>query len=334
MNKSIKRLFFVLMLTGTTGWGVLAVYYGDSRTGLVQVCVAAAFGLFGFAGLISSLWFRWRIQWVLGHSALFIGILIWWLGITPSNDRAWQPDVSQLPYATFDGDIVTVHNIRNFNYRSEFDYQPAYYDKAYDVTKLDGVDLFAFYWMGPAIAHTIISFNFGEQGYLAVSIETRKELNEEYSTIKGLFRQYELIYIVADERDVIRLRSNYRKNPPEEGYLYRIKGSKENGQRLFLDYLKKINELHEKPQFYNTLLDNCTTAIWVRSWVNPEHVSFSWKILLSGYLPEYLYESKLLEQQVPLSELQRQAYINSLAQAADQSPDFSKRIRAANTPNH
>ncbi|MDP1771049.1 MAG: DUF4105 domain-containing protein [Methylobacter sp.] len=334
MIKLLKGFFLSVMLIGTTVWGVLAVYYGDSQTGLAQVCVATVFGLFGFAVLMGVLWFRWRIQWVLGHLVLFIGILVWWLEITPSNDRAWQPDVSQLPYATFEGGIVTVHNIRNFNYRSEFDYQPAYYDQSYDITKLDGVDLFAFYWMGPAIAHTIISFNFGEQGQLAVSIETRKELNEEYSTIKGFFRQYELIYILADERDVIRLRSNYRKNPPEEGYLYRIKGSKENGQRLFLGYLKKINELHEKPQFYNTLLDNCTTAIWVRSWVSDEQLPFSWKILLSGYLPEYLYESKLLEQQVPLSELQRQAYINSLAQAADQATDFSKRIRVASTPRH
>ncbi len=328
----IEEFFLALMLIGTTAWGALAVYYGDSRSELVQVCVATAFGLFGFTVLMGCLWFHWRIQWVLGHLVLFFGILVWWLGITPSNDRDWQPDVIQLPYATFDGGIVTVHNIRNFNYRSEFDYQPAYYDKSYDVTKLDGVDLFTFYWMGPAIAHTIISFNFGEQGYLAVSIEARKELNEEYSTLKGFFRQYELIYIVADERDVIRLRSNYRKNPPEAGYLYRIKGSKENGQRLFLGYLKKINELHKNPQFYNALLDNCTTAIWVRSWVSDEQLPFSWKILLSGYLPEYLYETKLLEQQVPLSELQRQAYINSLAQAADQATDFSKRIRVANTP--
>jgi hypothetical protein len=334
MTKLLKGFFLSAMLIGTTVWGVLAVYYGDSRTGLAQVYVAAAFGLFGFAVLMGVLWFRWRTQWVLGHLILFIGILVWWLGIAPSNDRAWQPDTIQLPYATFNGDTLTVHNVRNFNYRSEFDYQPAYYDKSYDVTKLDGVDLFIFYWMGPAIAHTIISFNFGEQDFLAVSIETRKELNEEYSTIKGFFRQYELIYIVADERDVIRLRSNYRKNPPEAGYLYRLKGSRENGQRLFLDYLKKINELHEKPQFYNTLLDNCTTAIWVRSWVNTEHLPFSWKILLSGYLPQYLYESKLLEQQLPLSELRRQAYINTLAQAADQAPDFSKRIRPTNTPNH
>ena len=160
-------------------------------------------------------------------------------------------------------------------------------------------------------------------------IEARKELNEGYSTIKGFFRQYELTYIVADERDVIRLRINYRKNPPEEVYLYRLQPNKENARRLFLEYLRKINELHEKPAFYNTLLDNCTTAIWFNSLVNPGHLPFSWKILLSGYVPEYLYESKSLVTRLPFEELQRLAHINPVSQAADQSPDFSQRIRAA-----
>jgi len=135
---------------------------------------------------------------------------------------------------------------------------------------------------------------------------------------------------VADERDVIRLRTNYRKNPPEEVYLYRLQGPLENAQRLFLEYMKKINGLNEKPAFYNTLLDNCTTAIWLNTRINPEHLPFSWKILLSGYLPEYLYESKRLDARISFPELQRQAHINSRAQAADQSPDFSTHIRAAN----
>ena len=159
-------------------------------------------------------------------------------------------------------------------------------------------------------------------------IEARKELNEGYSTIKGFFRQYELTYIVADERDVIRLRINYRKNPPEEVYLYRLQPNKENARRLFLEYLRKINELHEKPAFYNTLLDNCTTAIWFNTRVNPGHLPFSWKILLSGYVPEYLYESGSLATRLPFDQLQQQAHINPVAQAADQSPDFSQRIRA------
>ncbi|AEG00626.1 hypothetical protein Metme_2222 [Methylomonas methanica MC09] len=331
LSEFLKNLFTgfqVLILIVFTAWGVFAVYYGDSRTSWGQVSVATAFGSLGLALLFGFIVSRWRIQWLLGYLMLFIGILIWWLGIVPSNDRIWRLDVARLPYATFNGDNVTLHNIRNFNYLSEFVYQPAYYTKSFDVTKLEGVDLFVFYWTGPAIAHTIMSFNFGEQGHLAVSIETRNQLNEEYSTIKGFFRQYELIYIVADERDVIRLRTNYRKNPPEQGFLYPLTGTKENGQRLLLEYLKKINQLREKPEFYNTLLDNCTVAIWIRSWATSENLPFSWKILLSGYLPEYLYESHLLEQRLPFTELQQRAFINPAARVADQAPDFSNKVRA------
>jgi hypothetical protein len=330
MLKSIKWSLLVLTITATTIWAVLAVYFGDSHGSNVQTAIAAAFALFGLVTLVGLGFARWRKRLLVAYSMLFVAILSWWLfAVNPSNERQWQPDVAKLSYATIDGDIVTMHNIRNIDYRSEFDYSPAYYTKTYNLKKLEGIDLFAVYWMGPAIAHTIMSFNFGDKDYLAVSIEARKELNEGYSTIKGFFRQYELMYIVADERDVIRLRTNYRKDPVEEVNLYRLQGSKENARRLFLEYLGKINELHEKPVFYNTLLDNCTTAIWFNTRVNPGHLPFSWKILLSGYVPEYLYESGRLDTRIPFEQLQRQAYINPVAQAADQSPDFSQRIRAA-----
>ena len=330
MLKFIKVLLLILTLIGTTAWAVFAVYFGDSHISPVQTCVASLFGLFGIATLAALGFAGWRKRFLVAYLILFIAVLGWWLFATkPSNERQWQPDLAKLPYATLDGDLVTMHNIRNVDYRSEFDFSPAYYTRTYDLKKLEGIDLFAVYWMGPAIAHTIISFNFGEKDYLAVSIEARKELNEGYSTIKGFFRQYELTYIVADERDVIRLRTNYRKNPHEEVYLYRLQGSRENARRLFLEYVRKINELHEKPTFYNTLLDNCTTAIWFNTWVIPGYLPFSWKILLSGYVPEYLYESKVLTTQLPFEQLQQQAHINPVAQAADSAPDFSRRIRAA-----
>ena len=172
-------------------------------------------------------------------SSLFAVLLVWYFGIEPSNERDWQTDVAVLPYATIEGDMVTVHNIRNFDYRSETDYTPAYYDKRFDLRKLEGVDLVAVYWMGPAIAHTFVSFAFAGGDHLAISIETRKEKGEGYSTLKGFFRQYELYYVVADERDVIRLRTNYRHDPPEDVYVYRVQGPIENGRRLFMEYIKQ-----------------------------------------------------------------------------------------------
>ncbi len=326
MGTIIKTSLLIFALISTALWGVLALYFGDSHIGVINIILSVAFGLFALLTLFSLGLPRWRQRGLYAYALVFALVLIGWFAISPSNQRQWQPDVAKLAYATFDGDLVTVHNIRNFDYRSEFDYQPAYYTKTFDLKKLEGVDLLSVYWMGPAIAHTIMSFNFGDD-HLAVSIEARKELGEGYSTIKGFFRQYELIYIVADERDVVRLRTHYRNDPPEQVYLYKLQGSTENAKRLFLEYLNKINALNESPQFYNTLLDNCTTAIWLRSRVNADHLRFSWKILLSGYLPEYLYESQRLDTMLPFDELQRQALINERARAADQAPDFSKRIR-------
>jgi hypothetical protein len=268
--------------------------------------------------------------WRRAAAALLVGfglVLWWWSAIPARNDRSWQPDVAVLPHATMDGDLVTVHNIRNFDYRSETDFTPAYYDKTVDLRRLDSVDLFAVYWMGPNIAHTFLSFGFGGKDRLAVSIETRKEQGEGYSTIKGFFKQYELYYVVADERDVVRVRTNYR-DPVEDVYLYRLRGSAEDGRRLFLEYMKRINGLKDRPEFYDTLTTNCTTAIWFNARMIHNPLPFSWKLLLSGHTPEYLYEQGLLDKSLPFVELQKRSLINAKAQAADRAEDFSDLIRS------
>ena len=206
----------VLWLTISTTWATLAVYFGDSRSGTLSLILSIAIALFGLTTLLFLLFIPSIDDWLLSiHSAIFLLVLLWWLNIQPSNDRNWQTDVRKLSYASIKDNLVTVHDIRNFSYRSEFDYGPDYHDKTFNLDKLEGVDLFAVYWMGPAIAHLIMSFDFGENNHLAISVETRKEEGEGYSNIKGFFRQYELMYVVADERDAIGLRTNYRKDPPE-----------------------------------------------------------------------------------------------------------------------
>jgi hypothetical protein len=307
---------------------VLALYYFDHESLALRTGFAAAFALVSLMALVGFVLPRWRWRAFTVYLALFAVVLLSWRAIAPSNDRDWQPDVAILPYATIDGDRVTVHNIRNFDYRTETDFTPGYYDKTFDLRKLDGVDLIATYWMGPAVAHIFLSFDFAGGDHLAISIETRKERGEGYSTIEGFFRQYELYYVVADERDVIRLRTNYRKDPPEDVYVYRLHGPIENGRRLFLQYIEEINALKDRPEWYNTLTTNCTTAIWMHTRINPGHPPLSWKILASGYVPEYLYEIGRLDSNVPFAELQRRAHVNARAQAADKAADFSRQIRA------
>jgi len=286
---------------------------------------------FAAAALVAlvALWVRrWRWRVVGVFAVLFAIALAWYFSIEPSNDRDWVTENARLPWATVEGDAVTLHEIRDFAYRTETDFTPTYYDKRFELAKLQGADLVATYWMGPAIAHIMVSFAFEGGDHLAVSIETRKEKGEGYSTLKGFFRQYELYYVVADERDVIRLRTNYRKDPPEQVYVYRVKGSRDGARRVFLSYVEAINELKARPEFYNSLTTNCTTTIWMHSLVNPGHVPFSWKILASGYLPQYLYEQGRLEDYgLTFDELQRRVYINPRAQQADQAPDFSRLIR-------
>jgi hypothetical protein len=317
-----------LTVIGVTLWGALAIHHSGLENAPIRTLLVGAFSIAGLATLLCVALGRKSLAAVLGFAVLFAILLGGWSRIEPSNERDWQPEVARLAHAEIDGDLVTVRNVRNFDYRSETDFTPAYYDRTYDLRRLRSVDLVAVYWMGPAIAHTILSFGFEGGDQLAISIETRKERNEDYSTTKGFFKQYELYYVVADERDVIRLRTNYRKNPPEDVFIYRLHRPIENGRRIFLKYMQRINELKARPEFYNTLIDNCTTGIWMNARINPGHVPLSWKIVASGYLPEFLYEAGMLAAGVSFDELQRLGHVNARAQAADQAPDFARRIRA------
>jgi len=324
---AIGLILLALFTIASGAWGALALLYSSPLSETARIVLAAIFGIVASVAAIALAVRRWRWRAAGAYWVAFFALLAWFFSLAPSNDRDWQADVATLPYATVAGDIVTMHNIRNFDYRSETDYTPAYYDKSFDVSKLTGVDIIAVYWMGPAVAHIFVSFEFAGSDHLAVSIETRKEKGEEYSTLKGFFRQYELYYVVADERDVIRLRTNYRKDPPEDVYVYRAQGPLENGRRLFLDYVRKINSLKEKAEFYNTLTTNCTTNIWMHTLVNVGHLPFSWKILASGYVPQYMYEAGRLDNSVPFAELQKRALVNPRAHGADKAQDFSRRIR-------
>ncbi len=315
--------FLGLVVATAGGWGTLALVFALHRDG----APVAVFALLSVLTLVAVFFRRWRLP-ALGVFVLAFGLVLHqYLALEPSNGRDWQADVAVLSDATVEGDIVRMRNIRNFAYRTETDYTPAYYDRSFDLETLEGVDLVAVYWMGPAIAHTFLSFAFAGGDHLAISIETRKEKDESYSTIKGFFRQYEIYYVVADERDVIRLRTNYRHDPPEDVYLYRVEGTVEDARRLFLEYVKQVNSLASTPRFYNTLSSNCTVDIWYNTLVNARHLPFSWKILASGYLPEYLYEAGRLDTSVGFDELKRRAHVNARAQAADSAADFSRRIR-------
>ncbi len=323
---TLLRVILAIPVVLVAAWGGLAL--GLRLPGPAWLAYGVA-GLFFAAVVLALLRARPMRRKVVTLAALFLLLFAWWATLRPSNDRAWTPDVARLPTGEVHGDTLVLHNVRNFDYRSETDFTERWEDRTYDLSKVTGVDLFLSYWGSPNIAHTIMSWDFADGQHLAISIETRKERGEEYSALRGFFRQYELYNVVADERDVIRVRSNYRS---EDVYLYRLGIPPEVARALLLDYVATLNELAARPRFYNALIDNCTTGIRVHT----QHIGvarpWDWRLLVNGHGDEMLYERGIISTSRPFAELKEASRIDARAKAADQAPDFSRRIREGLPP--
>jgi len=260
---------------------------------------------------------------------LVLGLLLTLLK-NPSNTRDWTTDLQELPSAEFDGDLVHIKNIRNNTYRYPLDFDVAYYDKTFDLNKLVSVDYMVEPFSGwRGLAHTLVSFGFENEDhqieYVAISVEIRREKDENFSPIKGLFREYELTYVVADERDVIKLRTNHRK---DEVFLYPMKTTKDKKQQLFISMLKRANQLRDEPEFYNTLTSTCTTNIVKHvNEITPERVPFSFKVLFPGYSDELAFKLGLIDTDLPFDEARPHFKINNLAKQHGDDENFSMRIR-------
>ena len=247
------------------------------------------------------------------------------MNMRPSNDRDWRADVARLATAEVQGERLTVRNVRNFRYRAVDDYDERWEVRTFDLGKLDGLDAFFVDWGAPLINHTILSWSFAGGRHLAISVEVRKQRGQDYSALKSLFRQYELVYVVADEADVIKLRTNYRKD--EQTYLYRLRASQAAARALLLDFMKAANETARQPVWYNALTGNCTTTIRERVIRAGGRLPLSWRLLANAYLPALLYRQGLLDTSRPFAELHALSHINARARALGEGEDFSARIR-------
>lgn len=304
-----------------TCWGAMAIVYSNLPAA-TRYGAAAAFVILA---LLSATLPRQGARKAGWFAAVFAIVLGWWLTLAPSNDRDWAPDVALLPWAEVSGSSVTLRNIRDCVYRGEYDYDVRHYDSAFELGDLRTLDLFLVDWGAPHIAHTMLSFGFGGGRYLCFSIETRKKKGELYSSVRGFFRQYELTYVVADERDLILLRAAHRKG--EDVYLYRLKVPPEQIRKIFLDYLRTVNEFRTDPQWYNALTANCTTDIWKHITPYYPRARFDLRILASGYADELAYDLGVTDRSLPFPELRRRSRVNERAAAAGRDPRFSALIR-------
>jgi len=258
----------------------------------------------------------------------FCCVLLWWLTLKPSNDGNWQLDSNRTAWAEIDGDRVSIHNLRNCDYRSETDYSNCWSDRTLDLSQIRAADFFLTNWGIPFASHPIASFQFGDNEHIAFSIEARYKVGQAYSTLLGFFRQYGLIFVAADERDVIRLRTNYRRD--EEVYLYRVKVQPEVARAMFLTYVSYLNKLNDHPEWYNEVTRNCTTTLQkpLASDVNNPR-PWNYQYILNGTLDKLLYDrGRLVTGGLPFPELKQREHINAAARSFEGSPDFSALIRA------
>lgn len=255
-----------------------------------------------------------RLAGLCAYAVVFAGLCLWWAGIRPQQNRNWAADVSQLLTPHIEGDKITLHNVRNFAWRTREDFTPHWETREYHLTQLHRLDLIVSYWAGPMIAHTLASFGFEDGRQLVLSLEVRRTQGQEFSALGGLFKQTELLLVAADERDIIRTRSNVRG---EDVYIYRVNLPLPQMRALFLAYLRKAEALHHKPRFYNTLFSNCTTLVYDMAKRIVPGIAWDYRLILSGYLPEYLYDLGALDTSKPFAELRQRGYINQRALASD-----------------
>lgn len=302
-------------------WCALALWFDGPASRPAAALLTAAFVLL-VGGLVARV--RGLARGLASAALPCVLVLAWWLLIPPSNERAWLPDVARTPTAVQEGSVVTLTSVRDFDYRSETDYDERWATRHYDLAALRGLDLFVCYWGPTLYAHTILSFAFADGQALAVSIETRKERGESYSALRGFFRQYELVYVMADERDVIRLRTSFRG---ERVYLYRLATRPDRARALLEQYLNEANALARRPAWYNALTENCTTGIWRNVRAIAPGARPDWRLLANGSVDELLYERGLVDTRLPFAELRVRSEITGAARRCAGRVDFSSCIR-------
>ena len=303
-------------------WGTLALYYSNLPSSGVRLGLAAAFAAFA----IWAFWLSPRRHMPLVAFALFLGVLAWWIAIPPSHDRNWRPEVAVMPRAVIDGDRVRLTGVRNFDYRSRSDFTVRYEEREVQLSHLTALDFYVSYFMEGPVGHTFVSFIFDNAPPLSISIETRPEMGEGFAPVASMFKQFELIYVVGEERDLVGVRANHRQEPV---YLYRLNTSADDARRLLLVYLERINELADRPEFYHLLTNSCTINIVRYANAAGRVGRIDIRHILNGLADSYLYRSGRIDTTLPFDELRRRSLINEAARAADGASDFSQRIRAS-----
>jgi hypothetical protein len=316
---SLIIVFILLVVAPTTLWAALAIYYHVDPPWL-RWCVSLAPPVV----VAVSLALLPILPWVL---VVWLGLLLvttaWWLSLRAKSDRDWKTGVDVLPDVEIVADTLRIRQFRNFRYTATGDPLPRYEERTFDLTKLSSLDYFLAHWSGPAIAHSFVSFGFDDGQFLVVSVEARLQRTQSYSPLRGMFRSYELIFVLGDERDIIHLRTNIRR---ERVYLYRVRMPQHDVRQLLLNYLARVTMLQRQPEWYHSFTSNCTTNLFYHAhnrvpwWLAPG-------IFVNGLSARALYMRGLLDKTLPFNELRSRSVIGDRALSAGDAASFSQQIR-------
>ncbi len=317
---------FVIVLA--TAWGALALWYRAPEGPGIRTACAMLWIALGLACSV-ALWCGRFAAGLAVYGVAHALFLIWWRSLRPSNEREWADDVSQTVGGKVEANMVTLDKVRDFVWRTNTDYVERWVPRRYDLVRLDSLDMIVSYWSRASIAHMLISFGFGGDQYVVFSVEIRRQKHQSFSELGGFFKEFEVVIIAAEERDIVRLRTNVRR---EQTYLFRLNFPPEVMRALFLSYVAEANELVRAPRFYHTISCNCTTVLYAMLKRIVGRLPVSLRILLSGYMPEYFYSIGRLDRRYPLEELRALGYISERGRLADTSPNFSADIRRGIPP--
>jgi Domain of unknown function (DUF4105) len=326
LPRTIRILFVVLLtfaVTVATIWVVLALWYRLPAPELLKDVMGGLFVLIGLASILAV--FRGLLLWPLAIFVVAFGaVLGWWSTIIPQASADWASEVAQQVTGKRDGDILTLTNVRGFEWRSNADFTGHWSTRTYDLSKLQTLDLFLSYWGSPYMAHVMMSFGFEGGDYLTWSVEVRRRKGGEYSPVADLFKSDPLVIIASEERDVVGVRSNIRG---EDVQLYRLRAPTDVARELLLEYVADANRLATVPEFYNSLTTNCATTVVKMMRAVGDRVPLDWQLIVDGYLPGYIYQQGALDNRLPLVQLQALSHIDKRAREAGLSSDYSRLIR-------
>jgi hypothetical protein len=314
--QAVRFLFLALVVA----WASLALHFAPLPWAGLRTGLAVAFAAFG----IWALWLTRRPQMRWVFAGLYLLVLVGWSFIKPSHEREWRPDVAVMPRATIDGDRVRITGVRNFDYRSRDDFTARHEEREVSLAHLTGLDFFISYWMPGPVGHTFLSFTFDNSPPLNISIETRPEVHEGFDPLASLFKKYELIYVVGEERDIVGVRTNFRG---EDVYVYRLRISAEIARQLLRVYLERINQLADRPEFYHLLSNSCTINIVRYANLIGRSGDFDLRHYLNGWVDRYFYDTRLLTTEFHFSELRRRSRVDPAVKASADIVEFSQHIR-------